>query len=259
MNDVPTAGPVPPPPPPPPQGPLAPPTPVWRTTTLVLVGALLAAAGAVVAVNLTDGDEGDGVMPPPSSMIASVAGPATSSGTTATAVTAPVTVTAVQPQPPRQPDVLAFPTIGSISATAVRANSSDSCGNPTAYQPAYASDGQRDTAWMAPGDGTGQSLMITLTGRSLVTTVGLVPGYDKFDPCTQTDRYFELRRVMTVRWTFDDGTELVQNLDPGSPAMQTVTLVRGIETTTIRMTILATTAPGVARLDHTPVSEIEVS
>jgi hypothetical protein len=112
---------------------------------------------------------------------------------------------------------------------------------------------------MAPGDGIGDSLIITLIGRSLVTTVGLVPGYDKFDPCTQTDRFFDLRRIVTVRWSFDDGTEFVQSLDPNAPAMQTVTLARGVETSTIRMTILATTAPGLPRLDHTPVSEIQIS
>ena len=58
---------------------------------------------------------------------------------------------------------------------------------------------------MAPGDGTGASIEVTLNVAAPVAEVGLIPGYDKFDPCTKVDRFFELRRVRRVRWEFDGG------------------------------------------------------
>lgn len=149
------------------------------------------------------------------------------------------------------------PSIVSVSASDVRAGSTDSCGAPTSYEPDLAVDGVRETAWMTPGNGVGTSLTIVLAEPSIVSEVGLVPGYDKVDPCTGTDRFEELRRVTAVRWTFDDGTSIVQDLDP-TRVEQTTSLELPVVSSRITMTIVSTTEPGVDRLDHTPVSEVVV-
>ncbi len=91
-----------------------------------------------------------------------------------------------------------------------------------------------------------------------MSEVGLVPGYDKLDPCTGTDRFDELRRVTAVRWTFDDGTSIDQELDP-TRNQQSTSVGLPVVTSRVTMTILSTTAPGVDRLDHTPVSEVVIS
>ncbi len=163
---------------------------------------------------------------------------------------APTVVTPPAPNP--------VPVVAGAFASSVRPDSEDGCGNPTNYAPELAIDGFIDTAWMTPGDGSGETLTIVLTGPSIVTELGLVPGYDKFDPCTDTDRFFELRRITSVLWTFDDGSEIEQTVDP-SPAMWTITLNRAIVTSSVQMTILSTIAPGLARLDHTAVSEVLVA
>ncbi len=149
------------------------------------------------------------------------------------------------------------PTVTQVLASVVRSPSTDACGNPTQYQPTNAIDRRLDTAWMAPGNGVGASLTFQLAQLSTVSTVGLVPGYDKFDPCTQTDRFFELRRVTAVRWTFDDGSSFDQELVP-EPRMQYLQLPRPVVTTRVTMTVLGTLEPGIERLDHTPVSEAEI-
>jgi hypothetical protein len=88
-------------------------------------------------------------------------------------------------------------------------------------------------------------------------SVGLIPGYDKLDPCTQTDRFYELRRVTLVRWTFDDGTSIDQTLSP-DPMLQILDLPRPVVSSQVTMTILDTLEPGNERLNHTPVSEVAV-
>jgi hypothetical protein len=180
---------------------------------------------------------------------------ATTTELPATSVTPALTTVAIAPPPlttPRGP-----PIVQSVSASVVRSNGTDSCGNPTQYQPANVHDGQNSTAWMAPGDGVGATLTFDLGQPSTVTAVGLIPGYDKFDPCTGSDRFFDLRRVTRVLWGFDDGTSAEQVLVP-EPTMQYLDLRRYVTTSRVTMTILETSEPGDSRLDYTPISEAEV-
>ncbi|MGH9272948.1 MAG: protein kinase domain-containing protein, partial [Ilumatobacteraceae bacterium] len=176
-----------------------------------------------------------------------------------TAATAPPTTTPLSAAPAptvtRTPNPV--PELVAASASVVRPDSEDACGNPTTYPPSFLVDGQNDTAWMAPGDGSGQTLTNQLAGPSVVTEVGLVPGYDKFDPCTGTDRFYELRRVTRVQWSFDDGSQIIQDVNP-EPGLAAIRLNRGVVTATVTMTVLSTTPPGNAGLDHTPVSEVVV-
>jgi hypothetical protein len=230
--------------------------------------------GAAKCVGLTPAD---GLAPPPNADVTTTSSP---QATTTTAVvettvaptttaeptttvaapdettTTPAPTTTVAPTSPPTVPPAGPPTVLTVESTSVRNDSKDSCGNPTSYPATNVLDGLRDTAWMGAGDATGESLIFHLAAPSTITRVGLVPGYDKFDPCTKTDRFFDLRRISAVRWTFDDGTVLEQTLDPNSPSMQYIPVPAGVTTQDITMRIVSTTAPGT--LDHTPISEVSV-
>ena len=70
--------------------------------------------------------------------------------------------------------------------------------------------------------------------------VGLVPGYAKTDPASGVDRYAENNRITKVRWTLDDGVQVIQRLDPdpSSRAMQVLRVPR-TTTDTVVLEILA--------------------
>ncbi len=193
------------------------------------------------------------IPPEPATTIA--AGPDETTTTTPPAPTTTVAPTSPPTSPPTAPPP-GPPAVVTVEASSVRPDSKDSCGNPTTYPASNVLDGRRDSAWMGAGDASGESLIFHLAAPSTVTRVGLVPGYDKFDPCTNTDRFFDLRRISAVRWTFDDGTVLEQTLDPNSPSMQYIPVPAGVTTQDITMRIVSTTAPGT--LDHTPISEVSI-
>ncbi len=104
-------------------------------------------------------------------------------------------------------------TIGGASASCESAPSVDSAGNRIRYAPSNTYDGDLSTAWRCDGDGVGQTLTLALPGSVEIGEVGLVPGYAKTDPRSGVDRYAENNRITRVRWTFPDGTSIVQRLD----------------------------------------------
>ena len=67
-----------------------------------------------------------------------------------------------------------------------------------------------------------------------ISTVGLVPGYAKQDPCSGSDRFFDMRRIAEVGWSFDGGDEIIQELDVESATMQTIDLPAPVAATTVR-------------------------
>jgi hypothetical protein len=151
------------------------------------------------------------------------------------------------------------PTVGAVAASSVRQDSFDSCGNATSYVPGNLIDGRLDTAWMAQGDGVGDTITFTFDAPSVVSTVGLVPGYAKTDPCTGANRFTDRRRITKVRWTFDGGSSVVQDPDPTDESMQTITLPNPISTGTVKLTVLATTAAGNPGMNYTSISEVTLS
>ena len=182
---------------------------------------------------------------------------ATTAAATIPTITLPPTTIGTLAPPPPAPLPNPYPVVDSVTASTVRPGSTDACGDPTSYEPFQVSDGLTDTAWMAPGDGAGQSVTLYLTGASEVRELSLLPGYDKFDPCSNRDRFFDLRRITEVQWAFDDGSTVTHAIAPDpAPVFSTVRLSRPVVTSTITMTIVSTTPPGVTGLDHTPVSEI---
>lgn len=240
-----------------------------RRTLTQLLGVVVASSMFVLALYLVGiignarGDEATSTtvvvaQMPPTVPSDSPPSPSTDSSSADTATTPPSGDTRPDPtvaatQPPE-----AVPRIVDVSASDARADSTDSCGEPTSYQPIFSVDSVRETAWMVSGDGVGAVLTIELAEPSIVSEVGLVPGYDKLDPCTGTDRFDEMRRVTAVRWTLDDGISIDQELSP-TRTLQTTSENLPVVTSRVTMTIVSTTEPGVDRLDHTPVSEVVVS
>jgi hypothetical protein len=132
--------------------------------------------------------------------------------------------------------------IGSADASCQAPSSVDAAGNPTRYPASNAFDGDLTTAWRCSGDGVGERLQLNLSDTVRVGELGIVPGYAKTDPRNGIDRYAENNRLTKVRWTFADGTSVVQELDgsPDNRAMQTIA-VPLVETNTVTLEVLDST------------------
>ncbi len=156
--------------------------------------------------------------------------------TTTTAVPPPGPAeTPTVPPAPRAP--VGYPVVAaSAAATCQSPNGAEADGTPIVFDPNAAVDGDPVTAWRCPGDAIGEQLTIELAGPVRVTSVGLVPGYDKVDPTSGADRFYENRRVRSVAWWFDDGTRIVQDF-ADSRELQTIP-VDGIVTTSATIEIL---------------------
>lgn len=180
------------------------------------------------------------VVPPPASTISSA--PTTPEPSTTT------------PEPSTTPSIL-VPVEANASSTAP--NSVDDAGSPVSFGPDNAIDGDRETAWRAAeGDGVGEFLTFDLGAAYPVTTVGLIPGYDKVDPATGQSRFFQNRRIERVRWIFDDGSSVVQRFSDDA-TMQTASV--SVTTGTIRVEIEATRPPRTDDgRDFAPISEVLV-
>ncbi|MFT4009908.1 MAG: hypothetical protein QM655_07665 [Nocardioidaceae bacterium] len=116
----------------------------------------------------------------------------------------------------------------------------DAAGNKVTYRPREAVDADFTTAWRCAGNGQGASLRLELPTDAAIAEIGLVPGYAKTDPSSHVDRYAENNRITKVRWTFDDGTSVVQTLD-GSPKSRDLQTMRiaPVRTGSVTVTILA--------------------
>ena len=164
-------------------------------------------------------------------VVASGLGDAPSAGTT------PQTVdlggSSASADPSRTPSKAAEPAyrgrttaadIGGAEATCETEPGVDSAGHKVRYEPDNVHDGDLSTAWRCDGSGVGERLTLDLPAKTKVGEVGMVPGYAKTDPRSGVDRYAENNRITRVRWTFDDGTSVVQKLDPapGRRSLQTM-------------------------------------
>lgn len=129
-------------------------------------------------------------------------------------------------------------------------------GNAVRYDGFNMLDGQDDTAWRMPGDGTGQLIAFELAGPVHLTSVGLVNGYAKVDP--GYDGYTANRRVLAVTWTFDDGTTVSQTLDGDDRALQSIDV--DVVTSTVQLTMDEVSRPGrgAAGRDYTAISTVSL-
>lgn len=142
-----------------------------------------------------------------------------------------------------------------VTASCTGAASVDAAGTRVEYPAENATDGDPATAWRCDDEAIGETLTLVLPPGTEVVEVGLIPGYAKTDPVSGADRYRENNRVTRVRWTLEDGTEIVQDLDPADRSVQTQRLPR-TASGTLTLEILAIER---GTRNRTAVSEIAVA
>ncbi len=154
-------------------------------------------------------------------------------------------------------DGTASPLVADIAVPSTAAASVDENGDRVTFEASNMLDGDPRTSWRMAGDGAGSTVTLQFDDAVSVTEVGLVNGYAKTDP--PHDWYAGNRRITSVVWAFDDGTEVTQDLDEDR-SMQSVP-VSGVETTTLELRILGVTGPGSGpdARDYTAISEIAIT
>jgi serine/threonine protein kinase len=147
----------------------------------------------------------------------------------------------------------------SVSASNNAPPAVDANRRQTTFTAGNAVDGQSDTAWRVEGDGVGQYLQLAFARPLRVTEIQLIPGYAKIDPFDGTDRFTQNRRVKRVRFEFSDGSQ-VEGAFADSPTLQAIRLATPILTNSLRIVVLETLPPAVARepRNFTPISEVVV-
>lgn len=143
------------------------------------------------------------------------------------------------------------------SAPVTAPSGTDVDGNPVTYDAGNMVDGNRQTAWRMPGDGSGQVITLDLPEAAALTRVGVVNGYAKAGRDRQILNWYEgNRRLLQVRWTFDDGSSAVQDLEE-TMRFQWLPL-DGVVTRQVRLELLEVSAPGAGPegRDFTAISEV---
>lgn len=135
----------------------------------------------------------------------------------------------------------------------------DVAGNPVSFAATQMTDGDPATCWRMAGDGSEQTVAITLPDEAHLTEVGLINGYAKTDRENGqvVDWYERNRRITAVTWRFDDGTTVSQDLTD-SRELQTLTV--DVTTSTVELTIDSVTRParGPAGRNYTAISELSL-
>ncbi len=142
----------------------------------------------------------------------------------------------------------------SASASVTAPDSKDDAGTVVSYEAERLLDGDSSTAWRAKGDGQGLTVTITLAGPAHITEVGLIPGYDKTDPVSGRNRFFQDHRISEVTWRFDDGNSVDQQF-ADDPSMQR----QAVDVTSATVTIeIVATLPSEPGFDYTPISDVSI-
>lgn len=126
------------------------------------------------------------------------------------------------------------------------------------YSGAMAVDRVTYTGWGMKGDATGERITFAWDRPVTISDIGLINGYKKVDNDNGEDRYWQNRRVTSVRWSFSDGTSRIQPLTDGVKAPQMDTLDTPVKVSSVTMEIAGTTQPGTYKHNDTVVSEIYI-
>jgi hypothetical protein len=127
----------------------------------------------------------------------------------------------------------------------------DASGQRITYEAGNLADGREETAWRVAGSGVGVILRAEWDAPVTLTSIALLPGYAKVDPTDGSERFWQNRRVLAVRYHFDDGTAV----DAGfieSPTLQRTAVAVTTRTVTVE---IARTSPPQDR-DYTAISEL---
>ncbi|MCC2594631.1 discoidin domain-containing protein [Tessaracoccus sp. OS52] len=109
---------------------------------------------------------------------------------------------------------------------------------PTNEGPDHLLDGNPNTIWRCEGSGVDEELTFTLDPSQPVVGVRLVNGNT-----VRTDAYLAERRVLSVKWTFSDGSWTLQGLAANDRLPQEVRFPP-VKADWVKMTILDVTVTG---------------
>jgi hypothetical protein len=132
-------------------------------------------------------------------------------------------------------------------------------GDQVSYDASNMLDGVPDTAWRAPGDGSGLKLTFTLREPTELHQVGLVNGYAKTSTDSKGrtfDWYLGNRRIQAVTWVFDDGSKVSQQLTE-TRELQLVDVPDVVTgRVVLRLKTVSRPGEGNAARDFTAISEV---
>jgi hypothetical protein len=143
-----------------------------------------------------------------------------------------------------------------VEASRTAKDSRDSVGDPVSYSVENLADGDAETAWRTPGNGSGETITFTFSQPCRLSEMRVLDGYDKTDRVDSTDRWEQNRRVAELGVHAGEG-HLIGALDPTSRSWQTI----GVDEPSvelIRLEILSS-RPAKTERDYTAISEIEFS
>ncbi len=112
---------------------------------------------------------------------------------------------------------------------------------------ALAFDGNRDTAWVADGDGINKSLSVHFKASATIASISLLTALG------EVKQFGARNRVHTIRVTFNDGTNQVLTLEDKAK-MQRFELTHPVTANWVKFDIL--TVYRGKKLSHTPIFEI---
>ncbi len=115
-------------------------------------------------------------------------------------------------------------------------------------EPAYLIDANPMTIWRCPGSGTEEQVQFVLAADQPVVGVRVVNGNT-----SDVDDYAAERRILRIRWAFDDGSFVVQGLS-GNDLQPQELRFPPTETRTVTMTVLESTVPGSGESENDAVS-----
>lgn len=132
-------------------------------------------------------------------------------------------------------------------------------GQRVTYTASQLVDGDLSTGWGVAGDGANQSVTVRLAKPVRLHTIGITPGYLRTGPrvdsgCLPVSAFPHNRQLTAVRYTFDDGSSVVQT-PPAQPVMQLIAV--NAQTRSVTVTILSTSRPEGAD-DDAVVSELSM-
>ncbi|WP_147453950.1 NADase-type glycan-binding domain-containing protein [Tessaracoccus antarcticus] len=100
-------------------------------------------------------------------------------------------------------------------------------------------DDDPGSLWRCWGSGTGETITFTLEPEVVLVGVRLINGNT-----VSTARYLAERRILTVKWTFSDGSWVVQPLAANDRQFQEVRFPPTTISGDVTMTVLDATVPG---------------
>ena len=144
---------------------------------------------------------------------------------------------------------------GTVTTDRTAEPGTDGAGQKVTYGAENLVDGDLKTAWRVAGFGTGEAITIKLAAASKIQVVGLTNGYTKIDDTSGKDWYPDGRRILSVTWIFDNGTNVNQDLQDDDRNVQLLR-IPAIQSQSVKLQINTTTTPGDFTDDYTSITEV---